>query len=66
MRVVHYSSLYEPRGIPAHATAWRLVEQPFPRGFPLLPSPLCGQRRSTAARRTMLRNTKASKLKLWI
>jgi hypothetical protein len=35
------SSIYEPRGIPAHATAWRLAEQPFPRGSPL--PPLCGQ-----------------------
>jgi hypothetical protein len=65
MRVVHFH-FTNRGGTPAYATAWRLVEQPFPRGSPLPPPPLCGQRRSTAARRPMLQSTKVSKLKLWI
>ena len=65
MRVIHHSSLYEPRGIPAHATAWRLVEQAFPRGSLCLP-PLRAEALHCRQADNRIRNTKAPKLKLWI
>ena len=66
MRVVHYSSLYEPRGIPAHATAWRLVEQPFPRAPSASPSPLRAEALHCRQADNRIPSTKASKLRLWV
>jgi hypothetical protein len=66
MRVVHCSSLYEPRGIPAHATAWRLVEQPFPRGSLCLPLPSAGRGAPLPPGGQSNSEHKMSKLRLWI
>ena len=42
MRVVDHVAL-RTAGKSRYATAWRSVEQPFPRGSPLLPSPSAGR-----------------------